>query len=141
MVRIKPWGMKRLLQLYCLLFVLLNSGVVAAQSVSAPAAPGGRNVQIRLKGYPTAEEIGRLARQGIELGDYLGGYTYWAIVREGTSTSLRGSRVTEITPPSPEDKVERTLLTWELPPYIHRGVDLVAVAIRYAGNASPAIVA
>ena len=90
MVRPKPWGMKRLLQLYCLLFVLLNSGVVAAQSVSAPGAPSGRNALIRLKGYPTTEEIGRLARQGIELGDHLGGYTYWAIVREGDMAEPSG---------------------------------------------------
>lgn len=90
MVRPKPWGMKRLLQLYCLLFVLLNSGVVPAQSVSAPGAPSGRNALIRLKGYPTTEEIGRLARQGIELGDHLGGYTYWAIVREGDMAEPSG---------------------------------------------------
>ena len=47
----------------------------------------------------------------------------------------------EIMAPNPEDKVERALLTGELPPYVRRGADRVGVAIRYAGNASPAIVA
>lgn len=47
----------------------------------------------------------------------------------------------EIMAPNPEDKVARALLTGELPPYVRRGADRVGVAIRYAGNASPAIVA
>lgn len=85
------------------------SGIVMAVSVfyslsllgAAPPPPelvGHRTVagvwtSLRLSRIPTSEERKLLSASGIDLHDFMGGTTYWALVREGSLGRLRRSGV------------------------------------------------
>ena len=48
---------------------------------------GQHNALVQLSELPSAAQVEQWARAGITLGDYLGGYSWWALVREGLDAS------------------------------------------------------
>lgn len=104
------------------------------------AANGGKcNVLVQLRTLPSSEQIQQLARQGILLGDYLGGNAYWALVDpQLRPQSLgRGTPVTAIVPVRSEWKLAQPLQKGEIPDYARAGAGGAMVVVRYAENAKP----
>ena len=78
---------------------------------------GYYNALIQLRQQPNPQELERLQRNGIVLGDYLGGNAYWALVAKGTEPSRHcppGSR--------PEWKLTAALQQGAIPSYAREAV-------------------
>ena len=84
---------------------------------------GYRNALVQLRELPTQAERAALVRQGVELGDYLGGNAYWALVRADCDPlRLRSGLLTSLVAVRPE---------WKLAIPLAVSSD---VACRVAGN-------
>ena len=67
---------------------------------------GYRNALVQLRELPTQAERDALARQGVELGDYVGGNAYWAQVRADCDPlRLRSGLLTSLVAVRPEWKL------------------------------------
>ena len=118
---------------------------------------GYRNALVQLRELPTQTERAALARQGVELGDYVGGNAYWALVRADCDPlRLRSGLLTSLVAVRPEWKLTLPLAASsdvacrvankaagsfiQLPPHARVGTDRVKVVVRYASNATPQLV-
>ena len=118
---------------------------------------GYRNALVQLRELPTQAERAALARQGVELGDYLGGNAYWAQVRADCDPfRLRNGLLTSLVAVRPEWKLAIPLAASsdvacrvannaagslsQLPAHARVGTDRVRVVVRYASNATPQLV-
>ncbi len=72
---------------------------------------GQQNALVQLTGLPTAREIQLLKEHGIHLGDYVGGYAYYALLDgEATLPPLgRGNRLASVVALRPEWKLNDAL--------------------------------
>ena len=61
---------------------------------------GYYNALIQLKRQPNQQELAKLRRNGIVLGDYLGGNAYWALVAKGAEphSMARGTSLVSVVP-------------------------------------------
>lgn len=100
---------------------------------------GQQNALVQLTGLPTAREIQLLKEHGIHLGDYVGGYAYYALLdRVATLPPLgRGNRLASVVALRPEWKLNDALQGDTLPEYAKAGAGGAKVVIRYAPNAKP----
>ena len=127
---------------------------------------GYRNALVQLRELPTQAERAALARQGVELGDYVGGNAYWALVREDCDPGrLRSGLLTSLVAVRPEWKLAIPLAASsdvacrvagndstsrdankdagafsQIPAHARVGADRVRVVVRYAPNATPQLV-
>jgi len=72
---------------------------------------GQHNALVQLSELPSAAQVEQWARAGITLGDYLGGYSWWALVREGLDASRlgRATGIVSLVPIAPEWKLDAAL--------------------------------
>ena len=112
------------------------------QGASSTALGGGalQNVLIQFKELPTPAQVAQLARQGITLGDYVGGYAYWALIQPNASyqASPRGVRIASVVAVKPEWKLAPAIQAADIPPYARVGSGGVRVVVGYAENATAA---
>ncbi len=127
---------------------------------------GYRNALVQLRELPTQAQRVALARQGVELGDYVGGNAYWALVREDCDPGrLRSGLLTSLVAVRPEWKLAIPLAASsdvacrvagndstsrdankdagafsQIPAHARVGTDWVRVVVRYAPNATPQLV-
>lgn len=107
------------------------------------AVRGSRNVLVQLGGAPSSSERAALARQGVSLGDYLGGNAYWALLGEDVAVSaLRGrSDVRSVMAVAPEWKLSDAVAEWAVPSWARSGrLGEGELYLRYAENASEELV-
>ncbi len=97
---------------------------------------GYYNALIQLRQQPNPQELERLQRNGIVLGDYLGGNAYWALVAKGTEpyAMARGTSLVSVVPVRPEWKLTAALQQGAIPSYAREG-SLVKTVVRFAENA------
>lgn len=100
---------------------------------------GQQNALVQLTGLPTAREIQLLKEHGTHLGDYVGGYAYYALLdRVATLPPLgRGNRLASVVALRPEWELNDALQGDTLPEYAKAGAGGAKVVIRYAPNAKP----
>lgn len=112
----------------------LSSGLIATN--------GQCNALVQLRSIPSPEQRQQLARQGIRLGDYLGGNAYWALVKPeiDIKTLARASQVISLVSVRPEWKLDTALQRGEIPDYAATSPNCAKVVVRYAENATPAAV-
>ena len=121
------------------------------------ATNGYRNALVQLSALPSATELAQLERAGITLGDYLGGYAYWALVRDGVDLrqAQRGTTLISAVAVSPEWKLPEMLLghsntaglrantvpsSPKIPSYARTSSGKVKVVVHFAPNASEELV-
>ena len=134
-----------------------RGGILSAKSLGA-ATNGYHNALVQLSALPTTAELAQLERAGITLGDYLGGYAYWALVRDGVDLrqAQRGTTLISAVAVRPEWKLPETLQghsntaglrantvpsSPKIPSYARTGSGEVKVVIHFAPNASEELVA
>ena len=109
---------------------------------SSTGQEGGalQNVLIQFRELPTPAQVAQLARQGITLGDYVGGYAYWALLQPNASyqASTRGVRIASVVAVKPEWKLAPAIQAADIPPYARVGSGGVRVVVGYAENATAA---
>lgn len=119
---------------------------------------GYRNALVQLSALPSAAEQTQLERAGITLGDYLGGYAYWALVRDGVDLrqAQRGTTLISAVAVRPEWKLPEVLQghgntagrqantvpsSPKIPAYARTSAGEVKVVIHFAPNATEELVA
>ena len=106
-----------------------------------PSLAGRHNALVQLQALPTAHDLQRLEAQGVTLGDYVGGYAYYALIQADASfAKLRHAGLTSLIPVRPEWKLCEALQSGIPPDYARVGSEGAKVAIRYAPNAPPKLV-
>ncbi len=106
-----------------------------------PSLAGRHNALVQLQALPTAHDLQRLEAQGVTLGDYVGGYAYYALIQADASfAKLRHAGLTSLIPVRPEWKLCEALQSGIPPDYARVGSEGAKVAIRYALNAPPKLV-
>ena len=95
---------------------------------------GQYNALVQLSELPSAAQVEQWARVGITLGDYLGGYSWWALVREGLDARRlgRATGIVSLVPVAPEWKLDAALQRRQIPDYARVGDSAVRVVIHYA---------
>ena len=103
---------------------------------------GQHNALVQLSELPSAAQVEQWARAGITLGDYLGGYSWWALVREGLDASRlgRATGIVSLVPIAPEWKLDAALQRRQIPDYARVGDSAIWVVIHYAPNATEPLV-
>lgn len=103
---------------------------------------GQYNALVQLSELPSAAQVEQWARVGITLGDYLGGYSWWALVREGLDARRlgRATGIVSLVPVAPEWKLDAALQRRQIPDYARVGDSAVRVVIHYAPNATEPLV-
>lgn len=98
------------------------------------------NALIQFREQPKPREIAQLARQGIILGDYVGGHAYYALIAEAAAKGMptRSSQITSVMALKPEWKMAGELADNQIPDYARAGAGLAKVQLGYAENATPA---
>lgn len=115
-------------------------GGAVSDSVPLGRAVGGKHhVLIQLRAVPSMKERAVLQAKGVELGDYLGGNAYWALVKEGLDArrELRGTGVTSVMVARGEWKVNPELWDGKVPAWARVGSDGADVLIFASGSVKP----
>lgn len=101
-----------------------------------PAVNGAHNVMVQLRELPTADEVARLAKKGVELQGYINGKAYFATVRQGVNplSALRGTSVRSLLAVRPEWKVDPSLVGANIPSYAQEGRNYLKVVVHLASN-------
>lgn len=108
-----------------------------------PATGGQHNVLVQFAQIPTAADIAALARQGLTLGDYVGGNAYFALLREGGRPPMRvrgGAELTSLVPMRPEWKMGLGMAEGDIPAHARAGEGVARISVFYAGNANEQLV-
>lgn len=103
------------------------------------SSEGWHNVLVQFKSIPTSLDRSRLSERGIELGGYLGGHAYWALVKEGTAIDGEYARLglRSVMAMEPEWRVSDPLLGGHVPEWARVGESGSWVNILYSSHVSP----
>lgn len=99
------------------------------------AVNGRHNVLMQFARPLGPSQRAALARQGVSLGDYLGGNAYFVTVRAGFAPgAARKARLTSVVPIRGAWKMSEALENWEIPEYAEVGTGMARVQLLHFPN-------